>query len=75
MSGFTPRAILLLAGRARRLGSLTKNKPKCLVRVAGASILERALDKLSASGVSEVVLVVGYRAERVREFVGGSYGA
>jgi choline kinase len=74
VSGFTPRAILLLAGRARRLGKLTEHQPKCLVRVAGTSILERALEKLSASGVSEVVLVVGYQAERVREFAAGSYG-
>ncbi len=67
------RAILLLAGRARRLGSLTDTRPKCLVDVGGSSILERALERLSESDVREVVLVVGYEAESIREFAGTTY--
>lgn len=67
------RAILLLAGRARRLGSLTENDPKCLVRIGSSSILERALQGLSQCGVREIVLVVGYASERVKQFARDAY--
>lgn len=62
------RAILLLAGRGRRLGPLTEEMPKCMVEVDGVPILERALEALGDCGVREVVLVVGYRADQVRRF-------
>jgi NDP-sugar pyrophosphorylase family protein len=66
------KAILLLAGRGRRLGSLTDSRPKCLIPVGGRAILARSLAALAASGVREAVLVLGYRAELVREAVGRS---
>jgi len=64
------RAILLLAGRGKRLGSLTSDQPKCMVEVGETPILERSLRALSTNGVSEVVMVVGYRQEEVRAFAG-----
>lgn len=66
------RAILLLAGAGRRLGALTEDRPKCLVEVEGASILERSLRALAGHGVEEAVLVVGYRSDRVEAFAGGT---
>ena len=67
------RAVLLLAGRGKRLGPLTEDRPKCMVEVGAASILNRALHALSECGVPEVVLVVGYRQGQVRDFVGNSF--
>ena len=67
------RAILLLAGQGKRLGRLTADRPKCMVRVGDLSILERALRALAECGVSEVVLVVGYRQSQVRDFIGSSF--
>lgn len=69
------RAILLVAGRGRRIGPLTDERPKCLLDVEGASVLERALSALAASGVREVALVVGYRWEQVREVAGDRFAA
>ena len=68
------RAILLLAGRGRRMGGLTEEQPKCLLKVARQSILERALLALSQVGIAEAVLVVGYRAEQIRDSIGDHYG-
>lgn len=62
------RAILLLAGRGRRLGAHTDDRPKCMVAVGGVPILERTLRTLAASGIREVVLVVGYRWEQIEAF-------
>jgi len=67
------QAILLLAGRGRRLGSLTEDCPKCLLEVAGMPILERSLRALSQSGVSSAVFVVGHQADQIRHFVGSQY--
>ncbi len=62
------RAIVLCAGRGRRLGQAG---PKCLVDVGGRTLLERMLSALEAEGVREVVLVVGYEAGLVRAAAGG----
>ncbi|MGW1867659.1 phosphocholine cytidylyltransferase family protein [Streptomyces mauvecolor] len=59
------RAVILAAGRGSRLGSLTDERPKCLVELAGRSLLERQLDTLHAAGVHEVAAVTGYRAEQI----------
>ena len=67
------RAILLLAGRGSRLGSLTEQRPKCLLDVAGISILERTLRLLSQGGVSEAILVVGYEADQIQRVIGNRY--
>jgi histidinol-phosphate/aromatic aminotransferase/cobyric acid decarboxylase-like protein/choline kinase len=64
------RAIILAAGQGTRLRPLTNDVPKGLVRVNGVSILDNALEKLSAVGVEEVVLVVGYRREKIVEEFG-----
>ncbi len=51
------RAVLLAAGVGRRLGL---DGPKCLLAVAGRSLLERHLDCLEAVGVSDVTVVMGH---------------
>ena len=67
-------AIILAAGRGRRLGDSTDHCPKPLVPVGGVSILERALCHLARQGCEQAVLVVGYRAADVRKQVGTSFG-
>ncbi len=60
------QAILLAAGRGRRLES---DLPKCLLEIAGRTLLERHLDALATCGVRHVTIVVGYRQEDVRAHV------
>jgi choline kinase len=67
-------AVILAAGRGARLRRLTDQRPKCLLEIAGTSILERMLDQLQASGIENVILVVGYRAERIEEKIGPERG-
>jgi len=55
-------AILLAAGKAKRMGKL-----KQLMPLGGTTILEQAIDNLLNSAVGEVIVVVGYRAEEVIE--------
>lgn len=67
------KAIILAAGRGRRLASLTKDIPKCLIQLKERSIIERCLDRLKTSGIKEVVIVVGYKKDKVINLIGDSY--
>lgn len=59
------KAIIVAAGRGRRLGPETAEIPKCMVEVAGRPILHRQLDGLSAAGVTDFVIVRGYLGDRI----------
>jgi choline kinase len=54
---------------ATRMASRTGGNPKCLLTVGGVPILRRIIDNVTAAGVEEIVLVLGYRADVVRRFV------
>ena len=59
------KAIILSAGQGSRLGSLTADRPKCLIDFGGRSLLDRQLDTLAANGIDEVVVVTGFRDDQV----------
>lgn len=59
------RAILLAAGRGRRLGPLAAQGPKCMVETQGEPLLKRTLRGLVSCGVQEIVIVVGYQKEKI----------
>jgi histidinol-phosphate/aromatic aminotransferase/cobyric acid decarboxylase-like protein/choline kinase len=69
------QAIILAAGMGKRLGKYTQDGTKCMVSVNGKSLIERALEALIEVGIKRVVLVVGYRADRLRAFLEGRYAA
>jgi choline kinase len=59
------KAIIVAAGRGRRLGPETDAIPKCMVPVGGRAILHRQVDALAAAGTDDVVIVRGYLGERI----------
>ena len=62
--------VVLAAGPGRRLLPLTEGLPKTLLPLSdGRTILDLALTNLSAAGAEEVVIVIGFAAERVQERV------
>ncbi len=67
------RAVILAAGRGSRLQPLTADMPKCLVEIGGESLLERALQALASQGITEAVIVIGYKGEAVRESIGACF--
>jgi choline kinase len=68
------RAIIVAAGMGRRLAPHTDDRPKCLVEIAGRSILARQVDAYRAAGVDDIHIVRGYMAERIA-IDGASYHA
>jgi choline kinase len=64
--------VVLAAGPGRRLGTLTEALPKTLLPVDGeTTILDLALANLAAAGLSDVLVVTGFAAERIAERVPG----
>jgi len=61
--------VILAAGMAKRLRPLTDTKPKCLLEVAGRTLLERTVDAMRQAGITEFVVVTGYRADQIRDFL------
>jgi L-glutamine-phosphate cytidylyltransferase len=60
------KAILIAAGRGRRLMPLTGEAPKCYAPIKGRRILDWCLDALAAGGIHDIVFVGGYRIDLVR---------
>ena len=58
---------------AKRLRPLTDDKPKCLLEVGGRTLLERTVDAMHQAGINEFVVVTGYRAPQIREFLAQKY--
>ena len=63
-------AIILSAGRGRRLLPLTEKRPKCLLPVAGRTVLEWQVEALAAAGIESCTVVVGFAADLVKAAVG-----
>lgn len=63
------QAIILAAGMGKRLKDLTKNNTKCMVKVNGVTLIERMLNQLENLNLSRIVLVVGYKAQVLKDFV------
>lgn len=64
------QAVILAGGRGTRLGALTTHIPKPMVSFHGRPFLAYVLELLRAQGVQQVVLLLGYQAEHVREYFG-----
>lgn len=66
------RALLLAAGLGTRLRPLTDATPKCLVPIAGRSLLDYWFDLLFAAGIERVLVNTSYLAQAVRDHLAGS---
>jgi len=60
------RAIILAAGKGARLEPANQEPVKCLVKLGGTTLIEHQLGYLRASGISDIAVVVGFQAERIR---------
>ncbi len=63
------RAIILSAGQGKRLLPLTEDRPKCLLEFSGRTLLAWQLIHLEAAGITEAVVVTGFRADAVQNEV------
>ena len=74
------RAIILAAGRGKRMESFTAEYPKCLLEVNGKALLDWQLQAIKEAGIVEVAIVTGYKREflvdrRLTEFHNAAWNA
>jgi len=66
-----PQALILAAGRGKRLGAHIEDFPKCLLQVGGRSLLDHQLLMLAAAGIHDVCVVTGYHHNAVERVCHG----
>ncbi len=62
--------VILAAGEGQRLRPLTLTRPKHMIPVGGKPILEHLVNAVRAAGIKEILMVVGYKAETIKEYFG-----
>ncbi len=62
------KAVILAAGEGKRLRPFTETLPKVMLLVANKPILEYVVDSVKKSGISEIIIVVGYKKEVIMEY-------
>jgi choline kinase len=63
MENNKPKVILLVAGEGKRLHPYTSDRPKCMVKIDGVSLIDRQLAVLKAEGLSNIIMIGGYKSE------------
>ncbi len=63
-------ALIIAGGEGERLRPLTSDRPKPMIPVADKPILEYQVEWLAGQGISDVILLCGYKAEVIQEHFG-----
>ena len=63
------QAVILAAGMGKRLGELTKGNTKCMIEVGGETLISRLLRQLDKHSLSKIILVVGYKAQELKDYL------
>lgn len=64
------KAIILSAGEGSRMRPLTLTKPKTMLPVAGKPIIQYNIESLRDNGINDILLIVRYKEEIVRNYFG-----
>ncbi len=64
------RAIILAGGLGERLRPLTDETPKPLLPIKGKPIVEHAIDNFKKHGITDIILSIGYQADKIKEYFG-----
>ena len=67
------QAIILAAGLSKRLRPITDYAPKCLLKIAGKTLLEMTINNILKNGIKDFVMVTGYREDMIKGFVSKNY--
>ncbi len=67
------QAVILAAGKGTRLKAKTDDLPKAMIEIEGKPLLEYSLDALIENGITDVILVIGFRHETITRRFGTDY--
>ena len=63
------QGLILAAGMGKRLKDLTQENTKCMVKVNGVTLIDRVLHQLEKLHLSRIVIVVGYKGEKLIDYI------
>ena len=58
--------IILAAGTGSRMGYLTKQVPKCFLKINGIRLIERLIKQLREVGLKDISIVTGYKSNKFK---------
>lgn len=64
------QAVILAAGFGSRLERVSGGKPKCLLPIGGKPLIEHQIEMLHDAGIGKILVVVGYKAEEIKDTLG-----
>jgi len=67
------KALILAAGRGKRLDELSVDNNKCMVRIMDRPVIEYSLDCVVSTDIDQIIIIIGYRAEDVINHLGNYY--
>lgn len=67
------KAVILVAGKAKKFYPATENSHQCLLRLDDKTIIEKMLDSLESLKIKQVILVVGHKSELIINKLGRNY--
>ncbi len=59
------KAIIIAAGPSKRMRPLTRDIPKCLLRIKGKAIVEQLLESFRGEGISDIAIIRGFKKEKI----------
>lgn len=59
------KAVIIAAGRGIRMGSLTDERPKCLLELNGISLLQNLVNRFQSFGINDIAIITGYSSEKI----------
>ncbi len=67
------KALILAGGRGKRINKISREKNKCMIEIKNRPLLDYNLDYASRLDISEIIVVVGYKAEEIINTFGNRY--
>jgi len=64
------KAVILAAGEGTRLRPFTATEPKVMIPVANKPILEYVVDAIVKNGIRDIIMVVGYKRQKIMSYFG-----
>lgn len=64
------KVVIMAGGKGTRIASVRSDVPKPMIQICGKPILEYQIDNLKACGLTDIILVIGYLGDKIKEYFG-----
>jgi len=67
------KAVIIAAGKGKRLSPITSTTPKPMIPIGGKPLLEHSILSLREVGITEILIIVGYRENIIKDYFGDGF--